>query len=211
MDQPATEHPGTAGPGHWDTVYRERGAREVSWFQTEPQPSLDLITSLAPSGQSAVIDVGGGTSPLAAHLIEAGFTDVTVLDVSQQALEIAKRASGGDVVTWIRADLLSWRPRRRYQIWHDRAVFHFLTDPADRSSYLATLRQALSPGGMVVMGTFAPDGPTHCSGLPVARYAAAGLAAELGDGFTLAATRTDRHHTPGGAEQPFTWIVARAQ
>src|SRR5688500_17598941 len=151
--------------GHWDGVYRERGSEEVSWYQAEPQPSLDLIRSVEP-GRRGVIDVGGGASPLGPRLIADGFADVTVLDVSEEALGLARRRPGADGVEWVCADLLTWRPGRAWRVWHDRAVFHFLTGAADRAAYLAVLREALAPGGAVVLGVFAPDGPSHCSGLP---------------------------------------------
>lgn len=195
--------------GHWDEVYTRRGPDQVSWYQADPQPSLDLISSVATSRGGPVIDVGGGASPLAAALADDGFTDVTVLDVSEQALALARAQLGGAAITWIRADLLAWTPSRAYQVWHDRAVLHFLTDPADRATYLATLHTALTPGGVIVLGVFAPDGPTHCSGLPVARYDTDDLAAQLGDAFTIISSLTHTHHTPGGNPQPFTWIAAR--
>jgi trans-aconitate methyltransferase len=211
VPQPASE------AGHWNSIYRDRGPSHVSWFQSEPQPSLELITALASDHRDGVIDVGGGTSVLAARLAGQGFTDVTVLDVSCQALQHARDAArntpGADTITWTCADLLAWRPDRAYRIWHDRAVFHFLTDPADRVIYLSTLRAALADGGAIVLATFAPGGPTHCSGLPVARYSPQELAAQLttvlGDEVSLVSSRTDPHHTPAGAIQPFTWITAR--
>lgn len=200
---------------HWDEVCA-RGDEQVSWFQADPAMSLELIETLLgdPSPRDrAVIDVGGGTSRLASRLIAGGFTDVTVLDVSAAALEVARRRPGGDQITWIHADLLTWRPIRRYGIWHDRAVFHFLTDPADRAAYLAALGDAIEPGGGVVLGTFAPEGPAHCSGLPVARYTVSDLDRELtaafGDELTVTGHRGEHHHTPAGAVQPFTWITAR--
>jgi trans-aconitate methyltransferase len=134
---------------------------------------------------------------------------VTVLDISAQALAAARRQDPTGTVAFLRADVLTWQPPRRWQVWHDRAVFHFLTSPADRARYLATLRQGLRPGGGVVLATFAPDGPTHCSGLPVARYSARDLAAELGGGFTVTASRAEQHLTPAGAVQPFTWVSAQ--
>ena len=170
---------------------------------------------MARDRRGGVIDVGGGASPLAARLADEGFTDITVLDHSANALDRARRlARDPTAITWIRADLLTWRPGRTYDIWHDRAVVHFLTAAADRHTYLTTLRTALANGGAIVLGTFAADGPTHCSGLPVARYSAEELAGELtsaafGDKVIVTGSRTDRHHTPAGNAQPFTWITAR--
>jgi trans-aconitate methyltransferase len=204
----------TARAGHWDTVYSHHDPTQVSWFQHEPQPSLDLITALAGDRRSGIIDAGGGASPLAARLLAEGFTDVTVLDISAHALHQAKlliRDAGA--ITWICADLLTWQPNRTYRIWHDRAVFHFLTDPADRATYLTTLHTALAEGGAIVLGTFAADGPTHCSGLPVTCYSAEELADELtsafGNRLTVTGSHLDHQHTPAGTVQPFTWITAR--
>ncbi|RFU41753.1 class I SAM-dependent methyltransferase [Actinomadura logoneensis] len=206
-----------AGPAaaHWRDVYRTRPADQVSWFQTEPQPSLELVRAVFPEGPGgrAAIDVGGGASPLAAHLVRDGFGHVTVLDVSEQALRTARAAvqgePGADAIRWLHADLLAWRPDRTFDLWHDRAVFHFLTDASDRAAYLDTLREALAPGGAVVLGTFGPEGPTHCSGLPVARHSPDELAAELGDAFTPVETRIQVHRTPAGASQSFAWLAAR--
>ncbi|MGI5487119.1 class I SAM-dependent methyltransferase [Microtetraspora malaysiensis] len=195
---------------HWEAVYRERGPRQVSWFQADPLLSVELVEAAAEGDTSApVIDVGGGASLLAAHLTGRGFTDVTVLDLSKEALEISYHQDVTRTVSFIHGDLLTWNPERRYRIWHDRAVFHFLTRPGDRAVYRAVLRRALEPGGRIILAAFAPDGPTHCSGLPVARYSAEELAAELGDAFIVTGTRTEQHHTPAGAVQPFTWITAR--
>jgi trans-aconitate methyltransferase len=200
---------GTARTGHWEQVYRDRGPARVSWFQADPAVSIELIdTVIAGDPTASVIDVGGGASLLAARLAAGGSTDVTVLDVSDEALEASRRQDTTGTVSFIHADLLTWRPDRRWWIWHDRAVFHFLTDPRDRATYLNTARQALHDGGHLILATFAPGGPTHCSGLPVARYSADDLAAELGDVFTLATSRTEQHHTPNGIVQPFTWITA---
>ncbi|MFC5182320.1 class I SAM-dependent methyltransferase [Actinomadura harenae] len=206
--------PAGSTASHWRDVYATRPTDEVSWFQTEPRPSLDLIRAALPQGSAggSAIDVGGGASPLAAHLVRDGWFDhVTVLDISAKALETA-RATAQDpagAIRWLHADLLTWRPDRTFDLWHDRAVFHFLTAPSDRAKYLATLREALAPGGTVILGTFAPEGPTHCSGLPVARYSTDELAAELGGDFTPLDARTQVHHTPAGASQTFSWLTAR--
>jgi 2-polyprenyl-3-methyl-5-hydroxy-6-metoxy-1,4-benzoquinol methylase len=209
--------PGTAQREHWDAVYSRRSEQEVSWYQADPRLSAELITdaaaAMAAGRHSAVIDAGGGTSALAGRLASAGFTDVTVVDISAAALSAARRRPGSGQATWINADLLAWQPPRAYQIWHDRAVFHFLTSPADRAAYLRTLRAALPGGGAIILATFAADGPAHCSGLPVARYDAAGLAAELaaafGDAITVTGRRGEQHRTPAGVLQPFTGITAR--
>lgn len=214
---------------YWDAVYTGRGERRVSWYQAEPRLSAELIGAAAEdlkSGKdSAIVDAGGGASVLAARLTDAGYTDVTVVDLSAAALAAARRGTdagadtgagadaGAGRITWITADLLTWQPPRAYQIWHDRAVFHFLTSPADRAAYLATLRAALCGGGAIILATFAADGPEQCSGLPVARYDAAGLADELaaayGGAVTVTGDRRESHRTPAGAVQPFTWITAR--
>lgn len=203
-------------PHHWEAVYRDRGPTGMSWYQAEPRTSLELIADLDVAPHTPVIDAGGGSSALAACLVAHGFTDVTVVDLSETALETARRnlaAGDEDAVAWIAADLLTWRPPRPYGLWHDRAVFHFLTGPHDRATYLATLCAALAPGGAVIIGTFATDGPTHCSGLPVARYTPDDLAAELTAAFdgalTVTGHRTEHHRTPSGAVQPFAWVTAR--
>lgn len=212
----ATSTP-TARQAHWEAVYAGRDERQVSWYQANPGMSVRLVREQAaalPQGKgSAVVDAGGGTSSLAERLAADGFTDVTVVDIADPALSAAAGRPGGERVTRVRADLLTWQPPRRYQIWHDRAVFHFLTEPAGRAAYLATLRAALPPGGAIVMAAFAPHGPAQCSGLPVARYDAEGLASELtaafGDAVTVTGHHAEEHRTPSGAIQPFTWITAR--
>jgi SAM-dependent methyltransferase len=210
QDQPALSGAAPSGP-YWNAVYRRRGAAGVSWFQATPQMSLSLIRALGIPRHTAVVDAGAGAGALTGHLAAAGFTDLTAVDVSAAALDAARQRLTGQPgvtgITWIRADLLSWRPGRRYGLWHDRAVFHFLTEPGARAAYLATVRAALTPGGAVILATFAPDGPGYCSGLPVARYSAGDLARALGTGFTLTAARSEQHVTPDGAIQPFTWVA----
>jgi SAM-dependent methyltransferase len=211
--QPELTAPGTAPAGpYWDAVYRRRGATGVSWFQGEAKTSVQLVRALGITRPTPVIDAGAGASPLTGHLAAAGFTDLTALDISAEALAAARDRLAGHPsasrIRWIHADLLTWAPARRYGLWHDRAVFHFLTQPADRTAYLATLRAALPAGGGVIIGTFGPDGPNHCSGLPVARYSARGLAETLGPSFTVTSARSEQHITPDGTVQPFTWITA---
>jgi rhodanese-related sulfurtransferase/SAM-dependent methyltransferase len=193
---------------HWDQRYADAGATRVSWYQPEPTMSLALIDHLQVPTTASVIDVGGGASLLVDELLARGYADLTVLDVSSTALEIArKRVGDAAPVRWIRADITGWQPEREYALWHDRAVFHFLTGPEEQLRYLNIVRQALGPGGALVMATFAADGPERCSGLPVARYDAGELERFL-DGFTVFASRREAHITPTGAVQPFTWIAA---
>ena len=195
---------------HWDDTYVRRGTEGVSWFQAVPTTSLHLIDVLGIPPAAAVIDVGGGASSLVDRLVARGFTDLTVLDISDIALAAA-RARVGDraPVSWVHEDVLAWRPQRRFALWHDRAVFHFLVEPSDQQRYLATLRAALAPAGAAIIATFAPDGPDRCSGLPVARYSADDLSALLGDAFAVVEASREEHTTPTGALQPFTWVAAR--
>jgi len=175
-----------------------------------PRTSLELVELLSASTADAVVDVGCGASSLAEHLVKSGYSDVTVLDVSGCALALAKEQIGGnDSVTRVQADLLAWRPTRRFDLWHDRAVFHFLVDEEDREQYRAVLRMALKPGGAVIVGTFAADGPEFCSGLPVARYSGDQLARAFGPDLLVVEERREDHTTPDGTVQPFTWLAAR--
>jgi trans-aconitate methyltransferase len=194
----------------WDDAYRNRGAEGVSWYQTEPVMSLDLIRLLEIESSAPVIDVGGGASLLVDRLLEYGFSDLSVLDVSEVALEeCRRRLKGNPQVSFLEQDVLVWRPSSRFGLWHDRALFHSLTDQRGRDGDLATMGQALRPDGSVVIGVFAEDGPTHCSGLPLARYSPAELAELFGPDFTVIATCKEIHSTPDGATQPFTWIAAK--
>lgn len=196
---------------HWDALYDAKGARQVSWFQLEPVVSLALIDDLRLDPREPVIDVGGGASMLVDRLLERGHTDVTVLDVSAQALLLAQRrlADQADRVHWEAADLLQWTPQRRFVLWHDRAVFHFLTHSDEQARYRELATTSITSGGYLILATFAADGPEQCSGLPVARYRAEDLAEHFGTGFTTVTTRREHHHTPTGADQPFTWLLAR--
>lgn len=196
---------------HWDNAYVTRGAEGVSWFQTEPSVSLELINTLDVDKHAGIIDVGGGASCLVDRLVADGWQDLAVLDISAAALETARgRVASNAPVTWIHEDLLTWSPQRRYGLWHDRAVLHFLVDPAERSAYLHVMCSAIKPGGALILATFAPDGPESCSGLPVRRYAADDLMDLLGDSFEIVESRRHEHITPTGASQAFTWIAARA-
>ena len=191
---------------HWDDCYRAVDADQLSWFRSEPGASLALIDRLGVGPDASVIDVGGGDSVLVDRLVSRGFTDVTVLDLSQVALDAA-RDRVGDAAHWLRADLLTWEPPRRWDLWHDRAAFHFLTEPADQATYRRLATSAVKPGGHLLLATFAADGPDTCSGLPVERYAPDRLAATIDGGFDLTLSQREEHVTPSGAVQPFTWAA----
>jgi hypothetical protein len=175
--------------------------------------SLRMLQSADVSAADPVIDVGGGASPLAQALLDRRFRDVTVLDVSDTGMQYARRRLGprAGQVRWLAADVLAWSPGRRYQAWHDRAVFHFLTAADQRRDYMRVLGAATGPGAVAVFGCFAPDGPDQCSGLPVARYSAAQLASELGPQWHLISQDRQEHVTPAGVIQPFTWVALRKQ
>lgn len=192
---------------HWDEVYATKDVESVSWYQSTPEVSLRLIQRIPGS----VVDVGAGASTLVDALLAQGRTDLTLLDVSAQALDVTRRRLGerGAGVSFVAADVLEWEPGRTFDCWHDRAVFHFLTIPGQQQSYVRTAARAIASGGALVLGTFAADGPEQCSGLPTARYDSAGLAAVFADGFVLEHAETETHRTPWGSDQSFTWVLLR--
>ncbi len=194
---------------HWDNRYRDVGAESVSWFQAQPTESLGLPAALDVTPSAALLDVGGGASRLVDHLLSAGYPDVTVLDLSQAALDVARSRLPGASVNWVCADVTTWEPTRTWDVWHDRAVLHFLVDEGSRVAYLRTMRRALNPGGAIVIGTFAEDGPTHCSNLEVRRFSQGELVELLGETFEPLLVQRIMHQTPGGATQPFNWIAGR--
>ncbi len=195
---------------HWDSAYESRGTTGVSWYLARPTTSLGMIERLDVPKSAAVVDIGGGASTFVDELVARGFTDLTVLDVSSVALAAVHHRLGAHApVVLLQLDLLDWVPDRQFDLWHDRAVFHFLVDEADRDAYLAKLDSAVAPGGAVVLATFAPEGPEYCSGLPVSRYGGTDLARCLGPGFQVVREVRERHVTPTGAVQPFTWVAAR--
>ena len=198
-------------PGHWEAVYRTRRPEEVGWFQACPEVSLGLIDALGIGKDEPVIDVGGGASMLVDHLLARRFTRLTVLDLSATALAAAQARLGprAQAVHWRVADITRDDPGGPYRVWHDRAAFHFLTEPAHRRRYVAALSRALAPGAHAIIGTFAEDGPTRCSDLPVCRYSPEALAAELGGGFFLAIALRERHRTPAGRDQSYVWCCFR--
>jgi trans-aconitate methyltransferase len=196
---------------HWEDVYTNRDPLDVSWYQREPELSLALIEATGIGPSEGVIDVGGGASTLVDHLLARGFTDLSVLDVSGRALAAAEERLGGrgSNVEWIEADITAFRPSRYYALWHDRAVFHVLTEADDRARYRAAAAAGLASGSHFIVATFAPDGPEKCSGLPVMRYDDAAIAAEFDDGFDFVESRREVHTTPGGAEQRFAFFRFR--
>lgn len=195
----------------WQAVYTTKAENQVSWFQEKPSLSLELIRRTGATKNSAIVDIGGGASRLADLLLEDGFRSLTVLDLSDAALAATRARIGAHAgtVDWIVADVTEWKPARRYDVWHDRAAFHFLVDASDQAAYVERLRSALKRGGYVIIGTFALDGPEKCSGLPVQRYDAAGLHKVLGNDFTLVEARNQTHVTPWASTQAFQFAVFR--
>lgn len=196
---------------HWKTVYDSKPENSVSWYQSYPQSSLRALDEHGARPSAALIDVGGGASRLVDHLLDAGWRDLTVLDIAAPALATTKRRLGvrANAVSWLVADVTKWQPDRVYDVWHDRAVFHFLTDEARRQGYRDALAKGLASQGLLVMATFAPDGPERCSGLPVQRYDAETLSQELGPEYDLLDHWREVHATPSGAAQAFVWSVFR--
>lgn len=196
---------------HWDNVYATKSDAQVSWFQDVPKPSLDLVDAIGLTRSSSVIDIGGGASRLVDGLIARGYHDLAVLDLSANALAVAKARLGdaGDAVEWIVADVTDWEPRRTWDLWHDRAAFHFLVTEAEQRAYVRCLRRALAPGGHAIIATFAPDGPEKCSGLPIRRHDTESLAAVLGPEFEAVRRFDHAHVTPGGNVQKFQFSLFR--
>lgn len=197
---------------HWDAIYRSKAPDQLSWYQPHLATSLRLIEAGAPERDTAIIDVGGGEATLVDDLLARGYRDLTVLDISPEALEVAKRRLGdaAERVTWRVADITrDALPAGRYALWHDRAVFHFLVTPEQRAAYVRQLRNSLIPGGQLVIATFGPEGPTRCSGLDVVRYDVDTLAAQLGPDFELVSHQLETHHTPNGKPQTFLYAHFR--
>ena len=192
---------------HWDGVYGSRAFDQVSWYQPVPERSLHLIEKALTSRDAGVIDVGGGASTLVDHLLDTGFNDVTVLDISERALQQARRRLGAraDAVNWVVADVMTFLPDRKFALWHDRAVLHFLTDADDRARYLDALQRALLPGGTLVLSTFGPEGPLKCSGLQICRYDIDMLMDLLGSCFEPREHEFEDHQTPAGTKQQFLY------
>lgn len=201
-------------PGeYWNNRYTSIGTTHVSWFEERPTMSLELFDRAGVTEAASVIDIGGGASSLVDSLIERGHRDLSVLDLSSEALDEARRRTTGRgaAVDWMVGDVREFVPARQWDVWHDRAAFHFLVDAAERRQYVEALAAGLAEDGLVIVATFAEDGPEQCSGLPVERYDADRLFGELSAGVPLELVLAERqlHITPSGSEQPFTWIVAR--
>jgi SAM-dependent methyltransferase len=197
---------------HWEHVYETKPTEAVSWFQEHAEPSLRLIRGTGVSLSASIIDVGGGASTLVDDLLHHGYSALTVLDLSAAALSAAQGRLGTEAagVRWIEANITTASlPVHAYDVWHDRAVFHFLTTQAERQAYVAAVLRSVKPGGHVIVATFAEDGPTQCSGLPVMRYNAEGLHAEFGSPFTLLQHEKEEHHTPSGTVQKFLYCYCR--
>ena len=197
---------------HWEHIYQTKAPTQVSWYQEHSLQSLQFIahTGIAKSGH--IIDVGGGHSALVGDLLKDGYRHITVLDISIAALEAAQQRLGSraNQVNWLEADVLQTKlPHQEYDLWHDRAVFHFLTEPEDRRLYVNAVKEAVKTGGHVIVATFASDGPEHCSGLPIVRYEPESLHNEFGDSFTLLDSTHETHHTPFGTEQRFIYCYCR--
>ncbi len=193
---------------HWENVYSVRGPSEVSWHKPHLGNSLSLMEKAGVTRDARILDVGGGFSTFADDLLKKGYCNVTVLDLSGAALGAAQARLGAAAatVTWIESDILTADlPIQYYDVWHDRAVFHFLTAPDDRRRYVETVRRSVRPGGHVIVATFGPDGPQQCSGLPTMRYAPEGLHREFGGAFELRDSLLEIHRTPGGKDQQFVY------
>ena len=197
---------------HWEKVYNSKGENEVSWFEETPALSLELIAQTGATTASPIIDIGGGASRLVDVLLERSFRGLAVLDTSEAALATAKKRLGerASLVRWIVADVTTWRPEAAaYDVWHDRATFHFLVDEGDRAAYVERMTEAVKLGGRAIIATFALDGPERCSGLPVARYDARTLGDTIGGAFDLVGTRRQVHTTPWASEQQFQFSLFR--
>jgi len=198
---------------HWESIYSSSETDRLSWYQPYPRRSLDLIDRTGAPKSARILDVGGGDSLLVDELVSRGYSDITVVDLSRAALDRARARLGTAAsarVTWVEGDILDVTlPGRAYDVWHDRAVFHFLTAAEERAAYIARVEQSVSPGGHVIVATFSEDGPTRCSGLPVVRYSAEKLHGTFGSDFHLLASEKEIHHTPTGVEQRFTYCWCR--
>jgi len=193
---------------HWENVHGEKAPEETSWYQAIPDLSLALIANTGFGPGASLVDIGAGASLLVDHLLDLGYRDLTVVDISSAALARARSRLGARaaLVEWIEADVTAFTPSRQFDLWHDRAAFHFLTEKPDRENYLSVLRKALRLGGQAIVATFAPGGPVKCSGLDIVQYDAEKLGEELGPAFILKEARAEQHVTPGGGRQLFNFF-----
>lgn len=202
------------GQAHWEQIHREKAADRVSWYRPHLDVSLDLIEEVAPERGASILDVGAGQSTLVDDLLARGYQHITVLDVAQAAIDASRKRLGerGDEVRWIAGDVTKMELEPgAYDVWHDRAVFHFLTSGADRNAYGQQAARALKPGGHLIVATFGEEGPQQCSGLDVVRYNAPALEKEFGAGFRLVGARAENHETPAGTVQPFVYGCFRRE
>jgi len=199
---------------HWKSIYTEKDATKVSWFQEHADTSLRIIQQNESDKNARIIDIGAGASPLVDDLLDAGYSHIDVLDISAEALSIAQKRLGDrqEKVTWRSADILKAElPAQHYDVWHDRAVFHFLTNEEDRKRYVEQVCHALKPGGKVIISTFGPDGPLKCSGLPIVRYSHDSLHDEFGAMFKLIEHGQEDHLTPDGSVQKFVYCFCKME
>jgi len=197
---------------HWETVFRTKAPDAVSWYRPHLEVSLDLITRRAPERSASIVDVGAGESTLVDDLLSAGYEEITILDVSKTAIEATRTRLGpaAERVRWIVGDVNQVSlPQQAFDVWHDRAVFHFLVDPGQRQAYVRSVLSAVRPGGHVIVSTFGPGGPTKCSGLDVMRYDAEALHREFGKRFRIEESSKELHHTPWGTAQQFVYCCCR--
>ncbi len=196
---------------HWENIYQTKSPDEVSWFQPKPETSLSFFSAHGVPLSAAIIDIGGGDSLLADHLLDLGYRDITVLDISAAAVERAKKRLGARAgkVKWIVADIADFTPAKTYDVWHDRAAFHFLTNEKDIAVYLETARQAVKPEGVLIMGTFSEQGPKKCSGIEIRQYSAATLNERMKPYFEQIECFTVDHRTPFDTVQNFVFCSFR--
>lgn len=198
----------TSSKSHWEEIYKDKSPLEVSWYQQKPTMSLQLIHNAGLAHDAPIVDVGGGASLLVDYLCREGYTSIAVLDISARALACAREMLGdkADSVDWYEQDVLNFKPPNQFALWHDRAVFHFLTAESDRRDYVAVLKHALEPNGHFIIGAFSFTGPTKCSGLDIVQYDARKLISELGEGFELVEEMNEIHFTPAGKKQDFVYF-----
>jgi SAM-dependent methyltransferase len=196
-----------ARQSHWQRVYTDKRSTDVSWYQAVPEKSLELIHASGVGRDEPVLDAGGGDSTLVDHLLASAYSDISILDISGKALQRSRLRLGkaAESVVWIESDVTAFCPSRHYSLWHDRAVFHFLTDPSERAAYIDVVHEALGPAGQLILATFGPEGPERCSGLDIRRYDIDALRQLLGDRFELRSHELQVHTTPGGSSQQFLY------